>query len=92
MLRATEVKLHNKKKGIFRKKGGDYYIQVTRFSEKGAYIRSANAYGASSHPESPHYTDQMELFTKKQYKEMTFDKEKILAEAKWVYHPEVKRP
>ncbi|CAN5402750.1 acylase [soil metagenome] len=86
--RAADGVLYDKKKGIYRIKGGDGYIQIVRYSkEKGAEIMSINAYGASDHPDSPHYTDQMEMFTTRQFKPMTFDKDAILKNAKKVYSP-----
>ena len=46
-------------------------------------------YGASSKPESPHYTDQMEMFVNKELKPMTLDKEEIYKNAAKIYHPQV---
>lgn len=86
--RAADGVLYDKKAGIYRVKGGDGYIQIVRYSkEKGAEILSVNAYGASDRPDSPHYTDQMEMFTNQQFKPMTFDKAVILRDAKKVYTP-----
>lgn len=85
--RASEIKLFDKKKGIFRITGGDGYIQMNRYSKDGVEINSINAYGSSAHPNSPHYNDQMKLFEKEQFKRMTFDKETILKLAERVYHP-----
>ncbi|MGE0635760.1 MAG: penicillin acylase family protein [Bacteroidia bacterium] len=85
--RATDSKLFDKKKGIWRVTAGDGYIQVNKYSKTGVEINSVNAYGASSHPQSKHYTDQMELFSKEQFKTMTFDWEKIKQNAEKVYHP-----
>jgi len=88
--RAADAKLYDKKKGIYRVTGGDGYIQMVKFSKYSApEIYSVNAYGASVHEDSPHYTDQMELFQKEQFKQMTFDKTMILARAKKVYHPKM---
>jgi acyl-homoserine-lactone acylase len=86
--RAADAVLFDKKKGIYRLNGGDGYIQIVRYSkDKGAEILSVNAYGASDHPDSPHYTDQMELFNNQQFKPMTFDKTTILKNALKVYTP-----
>jgi acyl-homoserine-lactone acylase len=67
---------------------GDSYIQMVRFSDTGAEIESINAYGASAKAGSPHYTDQMSLFTQQQLKPMTLDRELILKNAERIYHPE----
>jgi acyl-homoserine-lactone acylase len=67
---------------------GDCYIQLVRFPKNGLPImETVNAYGASSNKNSPHYTDQMEMFVNKQTKIMTLDKEKVLKEAVKVYYP-----
>lgn len=75
------------RKGRLRAVAGDSYIQLVRFSPQGVEIESINAYGASAKAGSPHYTDQMNLFTQQKLKPMTLDKETILREAERVYHP-----
>ncbi|MGI9544695.1 MAG: penicillin acylase family protein [Cyclobacteriaceae bacterium] len=85
--RAADTELDNKKKGIFKVVGGDGYIQIVRFSKNGTEIKSINAYGSSSNPDSPHYTDQMEMFTSHQFKDMTFNKAQIFRSAEKIYHP-----
>lgn len=85
VLRATEAKLIDKRKGVFRTTGGDGYIQMVKFGKAGVSILSINAYGASHHPESRHYNDQMLLFSAEQFKRMTFNKADILREAEKVY-------
>lgn len=85
--RATDTKLYDKKKGIYKVKSGDGYIQVVRFTEEGADIRSINAYGASSHEDSPHFNDQMEMFTNHEYKPISLDWEEIKSKAERIYHP-----
>jgi acyl-homoserine-lactone acylase len=85
--RAATPKLHDKKKGIFRITHGDGYMQMVKFSNTGVEINSINSYGESAHPDSPHYTDQMQLFSEEKFKKMTFDKEEILKNAKKIYHP-----
>ncbi len=85
--RASDPKLFDKSKGIWRITGGDGYIQVNKYTKSGVEINSINAYGASSHPNSKHYTDQMEMFSKEQFKKMTFDWEAIKRNAEKVYRP-----
>ena len=86
--RAADARLVDKKKGIFRVESGDGYMQMVKFSENAdPELKSINAYGASSKPESPHYTDQMEMFQKEEFKEMTFDKAEIFKNAKRIYKP-----
>lgn len=67
---------------------GDCFIQLVRFPKNGLPVmETVNAYGASSKKNSPHYTDQMEMFVNKQTKIMTLDKEKVLKDAVKVYYP-----
>lgn len=76
------------KDGQIRPFVGDSYIQMVRFSEDGMQMETVNAYGASAKAGSPHYTDQMPLFTQQQLKPMTLDKTVILENAERIYHPE----
>jgi acyl-homoserine-lactone acylase len=85
--RAADPKLFDKKKGIWRIVNGDGYIQMNRYGKDGVEINSVNAYGASSHPDSKHYTDQMEMFSKQRFKPMTFDWETITRNAERIYIP-----
>ena len=66
---------------------GESYIGLVRFSEKGPFFESIISYGNSDDPESDHYTDQMNLYSKFKTKKMTFDKEKIYSEALKIYNP-----
>ena len=50
-------------------------------------METLHPFGSSTRPDSPHYTDQMQLYADMKTKEMTLDKEKIMSEAKSVYHP-----
>ena len=47
---------------------GDSYILLVDFAADGVHSRSINVYGASTHPDSPHYADQSPLFVKHQFK------------------------
>ena len=73
--------------GIMKARAGDSYIELVRYSTEGMEIETVNCYGASSKPDSPHYTDQMQMFVNKQTKPMTLDKETIYREAVRKYHP-----
>jgi len=87
VLRATDTKLYDKKKGIYKVTGGDGYIQIARFSDNGTEIRSINAYGASNHADSPHYTDQMQMFTDEEYRPVPLQKAEVERMAERSYHP-----
>lgn len=75
------------KNGQFKMRVGESYIEMVRFTAHGVELETVNAYGASSKPSSPHYTDQMEMFVNRQLKPMTLDKEKIFKEAEKIYCP-----
>jgi acyl-homoserine-lactone acylase len=75
-------------KGRIHSNQGESYISLVRFPKTGLpEIETINCFGASNHPDSPHYTDQMELFVNQKTKPMTLDKATVLREAKRVYHP-----
>jgi len=73
----------NQYKGV----AGESYISLVQFTDDGPIIETVNAYGSSAEPDSPHYTDQMEMFVNQQLKPMTLDMEKVIAEADTIYHP-----
>jgi acyl-homoserine-lactone acylase len=87
VLRAADSKQAKHHKGQFAVSGGDCFIQITEFGPNGPEIKTINAFGASSYPESVHYSDQMELFAQHGWKKMSFDKAMILQNAERVYHP-----
>jgi acyl-homoserine-lactone acylase len=68
---------------------GESYILLARFGEGLPKLESIMPYGTSSKPESPHYTDQMEMFVNKELKPMTLDKKEIYKNAAKIYHPQV---
>jgi len=74
--------------GLWKGNQGDAYIELVRFTKDGPIIESINAYGASSKPNSPHYTDQMEMFTHQQTKPMTLNKKEVYQKAEKIYHPQ----
>lgn len=76
------------KDGRFESKVGDGFIQFVKYDNSGpVLIQTMMPYGASSKPDSPHYTDQMEMYVNQELKDMTLDLEIIKAEAKSQYHP-----
>ena len=74
---------NNQVKGI----AGESYIALVQFTESGVEIETVNAYGASAEPDSPHYTDQMQLFADQKLKPMSLDIDKAFAEADTIYNP-----
>jgi acyl-homoserine-lactone acylase len=77
-----------KHNGRFKISVGESYIQLVQFDKDGPKIESINAYGASAKPESPHFTDQMQMYLNEQLKPMTFDKATIYKNAERIYFPE----
>ncbi len=74
--------------GRFKAYAGESYIELVRFGKDSTEIETINAYGASNNPTSPHYNDQMELYTHQKTKKMSLNKDAILKEAERIYHPE----
>ncbi len=76
------------KDGKVKVTAGESYIELVKFTPAGPEIESVISYGSSDHPDSPHYADQMELYTQFKTKKMTFDKATIYANAERIYHPQ----
>ncbi len=75
------------KNGMVKGNQGDAYVELVRFTKDGPTIETINNYGASSKKDSPHYTDQMEMYTHQQTKKMTLNKKEVYANAEKIYHP-----
>jgi acyl-homoserine-lactone acylase len=76
------------KNGMSKGNQGDAYIELVRFTKDGPILETLNVYGASARKNSPHYTDQMEMFVKQQTKPMTLNKAEVYKNAVSKYHPE----
>ena len=76
------------KNGMVKGNQGDAYIELVRFTKNGPIIETINTYGASSKKGSPHYTDQMEMYTHQQTKPMTLNKDEVYKKAERIYHPD----
>ena len=76
------------KNGKLKVMAGESYIELVKFPKNGLpEIESVTNFGASGHADSPHYTDQMDMFLNKQTKKMTLDKAEVLRTAEKVYSP-----
>ena len=75
--------------GVMNAVAGDTHIMVAEWNESGEVtVQSVHQYGAATLDEnSPHYSDQAELFAKGTYKPMPLDREGVLAIAKESYRP-----
>jgi acyl-homoserine-lactone acylase len=76
------------KNGMVKGNQGDAYVELVRFTKDGPIIETINTYGASSKKDSPHYTDQMEMYTHQQTKKMSLNKKEVYDSAEKIYHPE----
>lgn len=86
VIRAMHTVPH--KNGTRKGYQGESYIAMVKFKKNQLpEIESVINYGASNHLESPHFADQMEMFTKQQLKPMTLDKSQVLKDAERVYNP-----
>ncbi|MGB0369345.1 MAG: penicillin acylase family protein, partial [Flavobacteriales bacterium] len=76
------------KDGRYKPWVADSYVHFAKWKDgKLQKMETLHPFGSSTRPDSPHYTDQMQLYADMETKEMTLDKEKIMSEAKSVYHP-----
>jgi len=75
------------KDGKFQVTQGESYIGLVRFNQNGPVLESIISYGNSDNPDSEHYTDQMDLYSKFETKKMIFDKEQVYKDAKRIYNP-----
>lgn len=75
------------KDGKIKVESGESYIELVRFTPEGTQIESSISYGSSDHPDSPHYGDQMEMYSKFETKKMSLNKEDAYKNAKRIYNP-----
>ncbi|WP_416866617.1 MAG: penicillin acylase family protein [Imperialibacter sp.] len=84
----TAIHSRQQDDGTRKAVSGDAYIALVRYPKEGLpIIETVNTYGASMHPDSPHFKDQLERFQNQQPKHMTLDKDEVLRTAERVYHP-----
>ncbi len=65
---------------------GNSFICAVEFGKK-VIAKSLLAGGESGNPQSPHFGDQAEMYTKGTFKEVLFYKEDVLKHATKTYHP-----
>lgn len=80
------------KDGMRKDMVGDSYIMLLDYSADSMRIETVFCYGASAKPDSPHYTDQMQMFVNHERKPMTLDKTQIYQNAEKIYHPAFGQP
>jgi acyl-homoserine-lactone acylase len=69
--------------------GGDGWVVAVEFGRDGPRAYSVLAYGESGRPESPHHTDQAEMFVRGEFKRVAFTEEEIAANLVRRYRPGV---
>ena len=65
---------------------GNSFICAVEFGKK-IKAKSLLAGGESGDPSSPHFNDQLDMYTKGQFKDVLFYKEDVLKHAEKTYHP-----
>jgi acyl-homoserine-lactone acylase len=59
---------------------GSSFVMAVAFTDAGPQARAVLTYGQSGDPNSPHYSDQTELFSRKGWREVLFTEQQIAAE------------
>jgi acyl-homoserine-lactone acylase len=86
-LRTANLAFANKQ-GDFKVGSGDSFIMTISWDKQGVVSsQSVIPYGSSTMPESPHYTDQMQLFTDRKFKPVHFEWADVLALGGKPYRP-----
>ncbi len=65
---------------------GNSFVAVVEFG-KVIKAKSLLAGGVSADPNSPHFTDQAERYSRGEFKEVNFYKQEVEKNAKRTYHP-----
>jgi acyl-homoserine-lactone acylase len=73
----------------FAPEEGDTYMMFASFNKNGVTSLAAlQPLGNSLKPESKHYNDQMELFSRQQLRPLSLKKEDVMKKAESTYHPQ----
>ena len=83
----TAMRGSAQKNGTIKINHGESYIALIRFGKNKTNVASIICYGSSNHPDSPHYSDQMEMYRRFETKPMHFDREKVIKYARRIYNP-----
>jgi acyl-homoserine-lactone acylase len=87
-LRAVNWGHADRAKGHFKATGGDSFIMLVNWDKQGIVTsQSIMPYGSSARQTSPHYTDQMELFSQRRFKPVHFEWAVALAQGGKPYRP-----
>jgi acyl-homoserine-lactone acylase len=76
------------KDGKLKVTQGESYIGIVKFPKEGLpEIETVLNFGQSTHADSPHFADQMDLYLSQKTKKMTLDKAEVMKTAVKVYSP-----
>jgi acyl-homoserine-lactone acylase len=59
---------------------GSSFVMVVGFTDAGPRARAILTYGESGDPQSPHFSDQTELFSRKAWRDILFSEKEIAAD------------
>jgi len=77
------------KKGKMKIEGGDSFIMYAKYNEDGLEeLQTINAFGNSMKEESPHHTNQTEMYVNMQTKKAELDNKKLKSSSGEAYHPQ----
>jgi acyl-homoserine-lactone acylase len=83
----TAMKGTKYKDGKIKITHGESYISLVKFKDEKVEIETIVSYGSSDNPDSKHYNDQMDLYSKFKTKKMTLDKVEVYKKGVKVYNP-----
>ena len=83
----TAMKGSKYKDGKIKITHGESYISLVKFKDEKVEIETIMSYGSSDNPNSKHYNDQMDLYSKFKTKKMTLDKVEVYKKGVKVYNP-----
>ena len=83
----TAMKGTKYKDGKIKITHGESYISLVKFKDEKVEIETIMSYGSSDNPNSKHYNDQMDLYSKFKTKKMTLDKVEVYKKGVKVYNP-----
>jgi acyl-homoserine-lactone acylase len=73
----------------FKPEFGDTYTMFASFGKNGlTQLNALQPLGNSLRPESKHYNDQMDLFSKQEMRPLSLKKEDVMKKAESTYHPQ----
>ena len=75
------------KNGTVKPVHGESYIMIIQYDDDGVEVETVLPYGNSRRLDSPHYTDQMEMYARQERKKMSLKLDEVMNESIRSYHP-----